>query len=510
MARAFDRNTPVLQPREFHRGRSSWLLWPALQYRVVTPLVEEPELNVFQRGILGLARCGERDPTRWAELLGLETEFAQLVRDGLSTMQYLDAENTPTEAGLRSLEDGFADPTRIVVTHVYQDPFTGAVWPAHVENPMTVGVRWPANHIARLDAAAAALTAIAVPGPDLGEVEPPDAAEILEQVSRGRRIEVWGEHVDRWRRRGPTRITARVSVLDSGEPVYIPVQVAVSQPKGGERSWNAINPFTGQRYERLRRSILNRCATHEPLSRELQRLIGRPSEARLTEFEQLQTERKSLYLERLDSKFGSGLHEHPELAELLTLVELHRDNANAGVDNHADLELTVNYAWRSNEVVLRSLPKSWKIPPWPDSSPGVPSWRKLLEVCNRIGLEGNEFRILHGHFKKNGSIKDALALVEDGKCHANNPSLMLYAIVSADAHRADHPIRRLIVSHPFLLTEWWEASDARNSGSHAAITRTAVGRAESARQLAFELTECFLQSLRPSAERKETPPHGQP
>jgi hypothetical protein len=513
MARAFGRETPVMRPKDLHRGRSTWLLWPALQYRVVTPLVDEPELNVFQRGILGLAQCGERDPGRWAELLGLEPEFAQLVRDGLSTMQYLDEHNAPTEAGLKSLDDGFLDPTRIVVTHVYQDPFTGAIWPAHVENPVTVSVRWVAEHKAKLDvardAATATVTAIAVPGPDLGKVERPTSAEILEQVSRGRRIEVWGEHGERWRRRGPDRITARVSALDSGEPVYLPVQIAVSQPKGAERSWTAINPFTGRPYERLRRSVLNRCSSHERLGRELQRLIGRPAEAHLIEYDQMRAERKSRYRARFEVDFGGRLRGHPELAELLTMVEFHWENARASADNDADLELTTNYAWRAHEVVLRGLPTRWPVPPWPAASSGDPSpWRKLMEVCKRIGLEGNEYRNLSTFFKKNDEIKRALLRVESGK-GPKNPDLMLFAVLSAGAHGSDHPVQNLIGKHPYLLTEWSEASAARNSGSHGPIERTALSRAEIARQLAFVLTECFLKSLHPSDEGKEPPAHGQ-
>src|SRR5206468_1196651 len=100
---------------------------------------------------LGLARAGQRDLAGIADLLGLETELAELVRDDLRTLKYLDEFGAITPAGSAALADGFLDPQRIVVTHVYQDPFTGALWPATVPAPVLLGAKWLAQSRAELD-----------------------------------------------------------------------------------------------------------------------------------------------------------------------------------------------------------------------------------------------------------------------------------------------------------------------------------------------------------------------
>lgn len=512
MARAFGRDTPVLEPVLRHRGRGLWLLWPALQYRVVTPVMEQPELNVFQRGLLDLARCGKREPAEWAELLGLEPEFVHLVRDGLRTMGYLDPYEVPTEAGLQALDDGFLDPTRVVVTHVYQDPFTGAVWPAYSDAPQAVSARWVAKYKAKVEipmgTGSATVSAVEVPCTDLEKVDPPSAGEIIEQVSRGRRIQAGDEQVSRWSRRAPGRVVSRLSVLNAGDPVYLPVQVTAERDKDGERTWLAVNPFTGKAYERLRRSVLNRSASHELLRRELLRLVGHGSWAHLSEYDRMKEDRKRGYRERFELKFGSRIRDHQELGELLAMVEFHWENARTGASPDADLGQTAHFAWRVHEVVLRGLPGRWQVPPWPGASPGDPlPWRKLMEACGRIGLSGNEYRNLEG-FRNNGKIVDALKRV-GGSREPNVPELMLIAVLSADAHGPEHPIRQLIRTRPNLLTEWQDASGARNRGSHGEIEQTPAARAEAARELAFDLTGCFLTSLYPTAEEKETPAHGQ-
>ena len=186
---AFGPDVPVLTPgRTTYQRRHAWLLWPALQYRVVTPLVYEPAVNTFQRAMLGLVRAGQRDLGTMAGLLGLEPEFAELVRDDLRTLRYLDEFGVVTPAGEAALDDGFLDPQRIVVTHVYQDAWTGALWPTAVPAPMLVGARWAEQDWAEVDIGTvgdtANVRALAIPAK--GELpDAPSADDVVEAVSRG-------------------------------------------------------------------------------------------------------------------------------------------------------------------------------------------------------------------------------------------------------------------------------------------------------------------------------------
>jgi hypothetical protein len=502
MARAFDRDTPVLAPGPRHKGKAAWLLWPAMQFRVVSPLLDDPQINVFQRALLGLARCGKRDLSEMASLLGLEPAFAKLVQDDLRTMQYLDQSGALTEQGALALEDGFLDPTKIVVTHVYQDPFSGMVWPASVATPVMVNATWTGPYKVQIAVpggrGAGPEFALEVPGPDPGGLELPETTEVIEQISRGHRIETWGEPGPHWQRRPPKRLVSRVSLLNSGEPVYIPVQIVADRPRSGDAdaraTWQALNPFSGRTSARLRSLVANHCASHEPLRRRLESFIGRPPGTDLAAYDQLKEAKRDYYRQRFELEFGSSLRGHPRLEQILTVIEFNwDDSANSG-DPDVELGLVTHYAWRIHEVLLREISRRWPVSRQRFGGEGGDVWNRLRRACQRIGLDGTEYLELK-RCCTGDDIKTAVRKSQKSWKDLNNPELLVLAVLSADHSGGGHPIRRLVEDRPRLLTELTMLAGLRNRSSHAEIGRTLPDRAASAREITQAMVRAYLMSV---------------
>ena len=512
---SFGPDVPVLtSARTAYQGKHAWLLWPALQYRVVTPLVYEPEVNTFQRAMLGLARAGQRDLGTMAELLGMDPEFAEVVRDDLRALGYLDEFGVVTQPGLGALDDGFLDPQQVIVTHVYQDAGTGVLWPAEVRAPMLVGARWADQDWAEVDIGTAEDTAhvraLAIPAK--GELpDAPSVDDIVEAVSRGSQAAsgsgpetqapkrtafdvdadtgVGAKADTGWRRRPPERVTARVSLVAAGQPVYLPVAIVRA---GGTRdgttgphdlpTWLAFSPFGNRASQSLRRLVAIRCVDFLPLRRRVENLTGRPSESLLAEYDRLQAHLREHYRAYLDHRFGQGLWKYHEIVELLTLLEVHLELARNTEDRVSELNTVANIAWRIQEVVLREV--LTRRPYTPDPGP-EPAWRQLMDACKAIGLRATEYKVISG---------GAAALTsrfDSSKSH-NGPYLLAAAVLSARQGDADHPVRLLASQRDTLLTDLDRARDLRNDSSHAALASPDMGAVEFSRRLARETVAAFV------------------
>jgi hypothetical protein len=495
---AFGSDTPVLVPdRVEYSGKRSWLLWPALQYRVVTPLVHEPAVNAFQRALLGLSRAGQRDLAEISDLLGLEVEFAELVRDDLRTLKYLDESGAITASGEAALADGFLDPQRIVVTYVYQDPFTGVLWPATLPAPVHVGARWRDAQWAELELSTAKATVpirpLAVPVNADVMPDAPTSDEIIEAVSRGTQDAMRGETSDAWQRQPPERVATRVSLVTAGQPVYLPVVVAVvggnhREDDGGLPTWLAFSPFSGRSSPFLRRLVAVRCDHYPPLRRRVETLIGRPSEAILADYDQMNEKLRTQYGELLDRRFTHALRKHREIRELLTLLEKNVDLARMPGERGSEMGLAANIGWRIQEVALREIIRRHPAR-FPDRSGEARTriWQRLMGACERIKLQPIEYRVMSA-IKEPREIRKALSSPDTTR----TPGLLAAAVVSADQGGPDHPVRRLAQRRPRLLTDLTRASQIRNDGSHAALDRIDLEFVDLSRRLAHETVAAFL------------------
>ena len=128
---------PALNFRPRHHARWSsrqFLLWPAWAYRVVAPRVRQRKLDVLQRAIMGLCRASVHRVDSIAEHLSVHTDLVAFILSELMDLGYLDQHGLPTEQGARVLEDDSFETQEMVAGYVFQDPWSGDLWPRFVES----------------------------------------------------------------------------------------------------------------------------------------------------------------------------------------------------------------------------------------------------------------------------------------------------------------------------------------------------------------------------------------
>lgn len=137
MASNFTPERPALNfgPRSHARWNARrFLLWPAWAYRVVAPRVRQRKLNVLQRAIMGLCRTGVHRVDAIAKHLSVHEDLAAFILSELVNLDYLDQHGLPTEHGTKVLEDDSFETQEMVAGYVFQDPWSGELWPRFVES----------------------------------------------------------------------------------------------------------------------------------------------------------------------------------------------------------------------------------------------------------------------------------------------------------------------------------------------------------------------------------------
>ena len=136
MAFDFRTDAPVLNmgPRRHAGNVRNWeyLLWPALAYRVVSPAPADEDLNFLQKAVLGLCAAGCRSPEELSAQLHIHQDLTALILEELRRRRLIDREGVTERAAakLRVTDLGLSD--AIVAGWVFQDPWTGDLWPRFV------------------------------------------------------------------------------------------------------------------------------------------------------------------------------------------------------------------------------------------------------------------------------------------------------------------------------------------------------------------------------------------
>ncbi|MFB0583838.1 hypothetical protein [Aeromonas salmonicida] len=111
-------------------GKKKAVLWPVLVHRVLYPNAKRPELNLFQRAVLGLIRaCTVRDEAI-AELTGLHQNLIKLIlAQCVSNGWLVESAQALTAKGERLLDDEETDDANLKTGYLLQDALTGQFWP---------------------------------------------------------------------------------------------------------------------------------------------------------------------------------------------------------------------------------------------------------------------------------------------------------------------------------------------------------------------------------------------
>jgi hypothetical protein len=493
----FGPECPVVRP-EFAeiRGGQRWLLWPALRYRVVSPLVHQDRLNAFQAAVLGLARAGFREPADIGPLLGLDGEIVKLVRSDLQVLGHLDQYGALTANGRNALRDGFPDPTRAITTYVYQDITTGTLWPASTVEPEHCRCDWQSRRSATLQLRTAGaplrVSAFAVHPEGWTGTGPPTHEQVVEAVARGEAAKrKGGGRTRRWRTDAPDRIVSRVSVMTDGQPVWIPLPLRMHSHRdsGDTVTWDAISPFGGHASPYLRRLVAIQIQRSAQLRHHVERFIGRRTEGLLSEFDLLDVKLRRSIGETLEHRFTGRVRAEKDLFEVLTLLEQAIDQARRHGDGSREVGEAARFAWSVHELVLRRLVSRHRPPRADLDHLRDPLVRQLGAYCQQLGMSFGEQAPLR--LMKASQVKELFNLGPE-KRPPSAPLLLAASLVSASHGGPDHPFRQMAAARPTLIGDLIHLSGDRNSGSHAAPEAMNLEFGETAWRLAQDTAAAYL------------------
>lgn len=268
MAFDFTPEDPALNfgPRPHARWSSRrFLLWPARAYRVVAPRVRQRQLNVLQRAIMGLCRTGAHRVDEIAAHLSVHRDLVGHIISELDDRGYLDKHGLPTEHGVRVLEEDSFESEEMVAGYVFQDPWSGELWPRFVESLEYCEREFNAKGFASVLLGTTGKPRrhhlfTVLPRAQLTP-STPNAAAIVQAVSlhrKGLRFREGNDHDDE-----PVGSYVasnvqidRVSFIEEKpQPVFLLTYLYVPESGADATDWHASDPFGFGQSARLRRRV---------------------------------------------------------------------------------------------------------------------------------------------------------------------------------------------------------------------------------------------------------------
>lgn len=502
-----------------HRRGLRWqrrtnLLWPVHAWRVVAPEPHDQPLNVLQRAVLRFQLTGAREHVKVGTLLGVDPELVAFIAQELVQMDLLGASGAVTARGRRMLEDAELDVGAMRVGWVFQDTWTGRLWPRFVANLEHADVEVDEEGRAWVWSGSKGSPRrdwVFVVRAGDAPAAPPQPIEVLNAASRHRR------QARRIRRAGldlegvPAEAVHQVSLIsDQPELVhlltfaYVPEEVADE-----DEPWYVADPFGFGASVPLREDLERlRDRAGGGLRDVLDRMTGehdaRHRKAWLDMQELIRDEARRSVTDRWHPG-GCGDDEHVRERIVLAFEEIVRFEHEAG--SGRELRGRVDGAYlrlrQSIELALQRLRE--------ERAPGD-AWRRLYQ--GERWIPGDSVRAVVGAcvaacgfdvapgsalYRANPGKVRAACLRADGA----NLRPLCVALVLAAADDEAHPLRRISAASPSWLSEVDRIAEAAGAEVHGALgDRTLDGLRRDA-HVVIDLCDRLLTSLA-SGEREPT------
>lgn len=290
MAFGFSREDPVLNfgPRAHVRpsGRE-YLLWPAWAYRIVAPKVRERQLNMFQRAVLGLCRAGVTRAESIGQKLTIHMDLAIFILCELTSLGCLNDDGHPTKHGLQVLADDSIEAHDMVAGYVFQNPWSGELWPRFVERFDYCDLEYDDKGYPRLLRGSPGRpwrqSAFMVLPEDVPLPSRPAPASVVAAVSWHRQGLRYADNPSTWNDdddvSGFSASGAHIDrvsfVEENPAPVYLMTYLYLPDRSEGGFDWYACDPFGLGASIRLRRQVEQVMQEIPPLYAVVNRLVGR-------------------------------------------------------------------------------------------------------------------------------------------------------------------------------------------------------------------------------------------
>lgn len=346
MALLFKREAPVLhfgprlpkdpgtnQRMRWREGCRRFVLWPALMYRVVAPEVRDRELNVLQKAVLGMCRAGTTNVQRIGDRLHIHADLAALVYLELQERGLLGSNGLPTEKGRERFEEETLDARRMVTGHVFQDPWSGDLWPRFVEKLDYVELQQNASGFPDLVLGSKGKPRrerafMVLPG-DLATPSAPGASDIVRVTRRHRsalrRSDSYesADEDDTFAHAGSV-VLERVSLVDD-RPTPVFVTSFMFLPEAGDLAgeWHACDPFGLGVSPTLRRALEREMRSSSGLRSVLEGMIGRSLDEQIQDQQRWAGEIRAMAINNVEKALSTSARDLPQYEDLVALEYAH-------------------------------------------------------------------------------------------------------------------------------------------------------------------------------------------
>ncbi|MGK3982519.1 hypothetical protein WME99_05750 [Sorangium sp. So ce136] len=456
------------------------LLWPAWAYRVVAPEIQERQLNVLQKAALGLCRAGITGAEAIGRRLHLHRDLAGFILLELGERGYLRRDGLPTEDGLAVLVEETLEAQRTVAGHVFQDPWSGELWPRFITGLSYAETEPGANGFPVLILGTSGSPQRLRPHvetPDDLPPQRPEPKDIL-RAARRHRSALRGQSEpsfsgsDRGAEEpGWPAIMDRVSMLeDAPRPVLLSTYVYFPKNLDEGMDWYACDPFGLGASPALRRAIERRMPRSPRLQGHIERVLQQSIGANLGEHRAFVEGIRQKAALSLEAELPARALSSPAVYERLLELKQAADEANALGESCPEYKLrgVLVAARTSVEEVFLAIART-------HPTSGV--WRPLYAD----GRPASDRAYVRGIYEAAAHVAKFTTPIPAGLAGAK-PNQVRWAADSRDASSlramivaallrarddADHPLRSAAQAAPNLLVELEEIAQAGGRGAHA-------------------------------------------
>jgi len=339
MAALFQLDAPVLHfgprlPGGVGYSQRKFLLWPTLMYRVVAPEVRPRRINILQKAVLGMCRAGVTSPPRIGEKLRIHQDLAELIMKELLQRGLIKADGLPTAAGNEVFEDEALDMRPPVTGHVFQDPWSGELWPRFVQHLDYVELDrreggFPDLILGTKGKPRRERAFMCRPVDDAMPPSP-DVRQILRATYRHKsalrnsesfEVPEGDEHLAL----NVETALQRISLVDDvPTPVFLTTFIYLAENEN-TGDWHACDPFGLGESPTLRRAVEREVAFHPRLRAAIEGLIGSSLDAQAEKQRKWIAELRELANSNLETKFTVNVRDLPAFEELLQLEMAYLD-----------------------------------------------------------------------------------------------------------------------------------------------------------------------------------------
>ena len=122
-------------------SQQRYLLYPVRRYRVSSPIPFR-QVNILEKAVLGMCRAGVVEAAEIGRHLLIDKDLAALIVSQIADLQSVDSRGNLTERGKKNLEDETSIAQDVKTGFIFQDPWTGDLFPRFVEREQYADVRF--------------------------------------------------------------------------------------------------------------------------------------------------------------------------------------------------------------------------------------------------------------------------------------------------------------------------------------------------------------------------------